>query len=133
MRLFGAVVIIAGLVWLMVGCGVVIAPVTDGATSGLTLLDAESGVHYELSVADGSLTLTGIGSAGTAEADAELVDNVTGVSYQVGVTGGSLTLEPGGAVGAKQIGLEDTVTAKTFELAVAGGALTLISMDGDAQ
>jgi hypothetical protein len=133
MRLFGAVVIIAGLVWLMVGCGTAIVPVAGGAASGLMLADAESGLHYELRVTDGALTLTGTGNSGTSAKDAELVDDVTGASYEVGVAGGALTLAPGGAAGAKQIGLEDAVTAKTFELVVADGALTLIPKDGGAQ
>lgn len=133
MRLFGAVVIIAGMVWLMVGCGVAIAPATSGATSALTLADSETGAHYELSVADGALTLTGTGSAGTVETDAGLVDSVTGANFSVGLAGGALTLEPGGAAGVERIGLVDTVTAKTFELAVAGGALTLAADDGGGQ
>jgi hypothetical protein len=99
---------IAGMVGLIAGCGGVVTPVAGAAASGLVLADAASGAHYELSVADGALTLTGMGSAGTAEKDAGLVDSAT----------------------VERIALADTVTAKTYELAVAAGALTLVPDDG---
>jgi hypothetical protein len=123
---FARVVAMAATMWLMAGCGGVV--VRSAAANGLTLSDAASGTHYELSVADGALTLTGMGSAGTAS-DPGLSDEVTGSGYRVGVANGSLTLEPGSA-GANEIGLVDSVTAKPYELAVSGGALTLIADDG---
>lgn len=130
MRQFGRVVAMALMAWLMVGCGGLVTPIAGGTASGLVLADAGSGTHYELSVADGSLTLTGIGSAGTAANDARLNDSATGASYQVGVTSGALTLEPGGSAGVEEIPLTDAVTAKTYELAVASGALTLVPSAG---
>lgn len=130
MRRFSSMLAIAGMVGLIAGCGGVVTPVAGAAASGLVLADAASGAHYELSVADGALTLTGMGSAGTAEKDAGLVDSATGASYSVEVASGALMLEPGGSAAVERIALADTVTAKTYELAVAAGALTLVPDDG---
>jgi hypothetical protein len=118
---------IAAIAGLMAGCGA--DSIAARVSGGLVLDDAESGAHYELSVADGALTLTGIGSAGTAAKDVGLVDSATGAGYSVEVAGGTLMLEPGGA-GTEKVALEDTVTAKTYELAVTGGTLTLVANDG---
>jgi hypothetical protein len=128
MRLLGAVVMIAGMVWMTVGCGDAIAPLMGKGHGGLTLTDSVSEAHYSLSVVDGAPVLTAIDGAGAVAADSGLVDSVTGARYSVVVTGGALTLVPGasGSPGVAQIELVDTVTAKTYALAVDSGALTLI-------
>ena len=129
MRLFGAVVLIAGMVWLTVGCGGAIAPLMGKARGGLTLTDSVSATHYSLSVVDGAPVLTAIEGAGAVATDSGLVDHVTGAHYSLAVTGGALTLVPveSGGPGVAQIELADSVTAKNYALAVDSGALTLIA------
>lgn len=121
MRLLGAVVMLAGMVWLMLGCGSSV----EQPAGRLVLKDADSGTNYELALAQGSLSLTDVGASGSAEAGAALTDGVTGTNYDLGVRDGALTLEPGERAGAQQIALSDTVTSGTSELAVANGALVL--------
>jgi hypothetical protein len=129
MSRFAAVVLVAGLGLPMVGCGGdLMLPQSSGVSGGLILADSGSEMHYSLSVADGSLMLTAIGSEGTVAADPGLIDSVTSTHYSVAVTDGTLTLVPGSSTmqGALQIGLKDTVTARNYALAVDSGALTLI-------
>jgi hypothetical protein len=128
MRLFGAVVLIVGMVWLTVGCGGSMAPLTGMGRGGLTLTDSVSGAHYSLSVVEGAPVLTAIEGGAAVATDSGLVDSVTGAHYSVAVTGGALTLVPeaSGSSGAAQIELADSLTAKTYALAVDSGALTLI-------
>ena len=125
MRLFGAVVMIAGMVWLAAGCGDAVAPLLGKARSGLVLADSANAAHYSFTVVNGAPALTKID--GAMATDSTLVDDVTGARYSVEVTGGALTLAPGESAspGVAQIELADSVTAKTYGLGVASGALTL--------
>lgn len=132
MRLFRAVVMIAGTVWLVVGCGGAVAPLVGGAVkgetaSGLVLVDSVTQTRYSLSVMDGAASLKATSGAEMVVSEPELVDGATGAKYSLGVARGALSLAPdaSGGPGATQIGLADTVTAKTYELAVVRGALTL--------
>ena len=127
MRLFGAVVMIAGVVWLVAGCGDVVAPLMGKARSGLVLADSASAARYRFTVMNGAPALTKIDSAEAVTPDSSLVDGVTGARYAVEVTGGALTLAPGTSTnsGGARIELADSVTAKTYGLGVASGALTL--------
>ena len=129
MRRFAAVVLVAGLGLGMAGCGDgLILPQAGGGSSGLMLTGPGTETHYNLCVADGSLTLTEIAGGGTGAADPELIDSVTGAHFSVSVTGGALSLVSASSTtpGALQIGLADTVTARNYALAVVSGALTLI-------
>jgi hypothetical protein len=129
MRRFAAVVLVAGLVLPMVGCGSSLSlPQASEGSSGLILTDSGTETHYSLSVADGALMLTATNSEGTAVANLGLIDSVTGAHYSVTVTDGALTLVPSSITtpGALQIGLADAVTARNYTLAVDSGALILI-------
>ena len=129
MMRFAAVVLVAGLGLGMAGCGDgLILPQAGGVSSGLMLTEPETKANYNLSVADGSLTLTEIASGGTSTADPGLIDRITGAQYSVSVTRGTLALAASANTtpGALQIGLADTVTARNYALAVVNGALTLI-------
>jgi hypothetical protein len=127
MRLFGAVVMIAGMVWLVAGCGDAVAPLLGKARSGLVLADSQNAARYSFTIVNGAPALTKVGGAEAEKADSSLVDSTTGAQYSVEVTGGALTLVPGENAnpGVAQIGLSDTVTAKPYQLGVASGALTL--------
>jgi hypothetical protein len=129
MRLFGAVVLLAGMVWMMVGCGG--STMTAVSNKALVLKDSDGGAEYTLSVADGGLTLAQVAGTEMTAATPKLVDGVSGVGYLVGVTDGALRLAPeaSAAGGMGELGLADTVTGETYELAVVGGAL-LLSGDG---
>jgi hypothetical protein len=92
----------------------------------MILADPATEAHFSLSVVNGAATLTGVGSAGTVAANAELTDSVTGQQYALAVSGGALMLVPAtGAGGAAEIAFVDTVTAKAYTLAVVRGTLTL--------
>jgi hypothetical protein len=127
MRLFGAVVMIAGMVWLVVGCGDAVGPLLGKARSGLVLADSENSARYSFTVVNGAPALTKVEGVEAVRTDSSLVDRATGARYSVEVTAGALTLVRGESVnpGVAQIGLTDSVTAKTYALGVASGALTL--------
>jgi hypothetical protein len=129
LRLIGEVLLMSGLVVGTAGCGErAMVPVAGGAISGVVLVDSETEEDFNLSVANGALTLTETGGLGTAPADAGLIDQTTGAHYSLGVTGGALTLDPSLPTtgGRSQIELSDTTTTNTYSLAVVGGELTLI-------
>lgn len=127
MRLFGAVVMIAGMVWLVTGCGAAVAPLLGKVSGGLRLADSASQACYSFTVVNGAPALTKIDGAEAVATESSLVDGVTGARYSVKVTGGALTLAPdqGATPGVAQIELADSVTAKTYGLGVSSGALTL--------
>lgn len=116
--------IVAG--WVVAGCGTGLVGHASSPGSALVLADSVTNMHFNLSVVDGSPTLTGIGNSGTLATGPQLIDGATGEHFALVVTSGALTLVPNtsGAASA-QIGLADTVTAKTYELAVVSGGLTL--------
>lgn len=129
MRWFAALMLLAGLGLPVAGCGGNTILTSVGAIDGgLNLADSNTEMHYNLSVADGSLRLTEIGSGGTVVLDIGLIDSVTGAHYRVAVIGGALTLVPAAETtqGTPQLGLADTVTARNYALAVVSGSLTLI-------
>lgn len=124
-KVFFAVLVVAGLS----GCGGSEATLPaggNGAAGELILADPTTAAHFSLSLVNGTPTLTGMGSAGTVSANAELIDGVTEQRYSLMVSGGAFMLVPAtGAGGVAKIGLVDKVTAKTYTLAVTRGALTL--------
>jgi hypothetical protein len=138
MRVFGAVVLLAWMVWIMVGCGSAVKAAGGAVVSALTLQDSVTQARYNLTVANGAPTLTSMSGnataavAGTVGSEPELVDGTTGTLYQLGVANGALNLtaEESAGLGVAKIGLADSVTAETYELAVVSGALTLSAGDG---
>lgn len=134
MRLFGAVVMIAGMVWLVAGCGSAVARIGGGAISGLVLSDSVTASRFSLSVVDGTPSLTEVAGSAPGVKGAEVIDSVTGGHYSLAVTSGALTLAPDSEAteGVSPIWLADTLTTKTYELAVVSGALTLVSGEQDA-
>jgi hypothetical protein len=128
-NLIAAVLVLAGVVGLIGGCGGdSITRQINSPGSELILADPVTDTHFSLSVVSGAPTLTDIGSSGTVSSDPDLIDNVTGVHYSLAVTSGALTLVPASDMvsGHSQIGLIDTVTAKTYALVVVSDELTLI-------
>lgn len=133
MRLLSAVVLMVAMLWMMLGCGMAIAPAAGGATNELMLVDSGRNARYTLGVTGGALTLTGAEGAGFAADDAGLIDGKTGACYSLRVDDGALTLVRGTVEGVAEIGLKDTVTAQTYELAVVSGALTLTAQEAGAK
>lgn len=87
--------------------------------------DSSTGSAYELTVADGELTMTEIESANPSSSSI-LMDTVTSTPYEFKVVDGELTMTEVESGTPSQFGtFTDTVTSTTYKLSVVNGDLTM--------
>lgn len=87
--------------------------------------DGSTGATYELSVADGELTMTEV-EAANPPSSSILMDTVTSKAYEFKVVDGDLTMSEIESGTPSQFGtFTDTVTSTTYKLSVVDGDLTM--------
>lgn len=97
---------------------------TDTANPNV-LGDGSTGLTYELSVADGELTMTEVDSANPPSSSV-LIDTVTSTAYELKVVDGDLTMSEIESGTPSEFGtFTDTVTSTTYKLEVVDGDLTM--------